>query len=426
MKKLKQLWEWIMSLYIGNNGTQKVAHIYNGSTGIEKNPFSGTSFHSSLPYLKIKSRHVFTYNGTTPYSLNQTYNAYNSKGYVTTTPIENINNGFCFVIGYIGSKRVFFPYSAGTGEAISTMSIPGSFFGNPCSSEPAFCLTSATTGYTGTITFRKDLLPLYTELIYDHIDVIILDTAVHTPATDIIISNSELSINGNPVFDTTYLHFCATLENRTNTIDEVIAIPYGAYYFTVVSNGILKPNYVTENGGVYTNNVSGGAYTLVQLINSNPMVAPTSISIDKNSISATKNGINTPYFNAATNFKANVVKYPEFLVVGSGFRIDASGVYHLLDYSIDISDGDILHSSIRTPSYTWQYIAQMSASCVVSNGGIFYFYAGGCYMHLYGVMNTASGTISFYCNAQEYQLEYNPQYYRTFITDFLLTIIIAK
>lgn len=384
-----------MSIYIGDNTTEKVLHVYDGSTSVEKDNFSGTSFHSSLPYFTVKSRHRFTYNSTTPYSGTSGKWTWNSKGYTTTDEITTTTD-FSIAIGYLNGTRYFFPAAAGVGVRFGTQYIPGLMYGNPFSNEPCFRISSGTTGYTATIS-NPSLLPAYPNLIFDYIDIIIFENVNEVIASDILINNSEISVNGNNVFDKEYLHFMDDINDTINDVDDIIAIPYGGSTFSY-GEVVLKSNYVTSTGPTtFVNNRAGG-HILLQVINSYDFpISSVYINSVNSTIGVVKNSVEIPIFNADSYFKTSYVPVAETLIVASGWTASANGTYFLKSVSIDLSSGGTIMMSTRIGNTAYGTEARILTVSPAINGKVFHPYAGGCSgVYMKAVVDTVNDKIYFY------------------------------
>lgn len=124
-----------MSIYIGNNGSEKILHIYDGDTNVRTDNFSGTSFHSSLPYIKLHSIHRFYPSGGEINASQGVVSAY-KMNYVSSTSIPSGEYSIIICGMQNNGTRYTFPTSHGDGYYSN---IAGSYWRFSCQC-PAFRL----------------------------------------------------------------------------------------------------------------------------------------------------------------------------------------------------------------------------------------------------------------------------------------------
>ena len=397
-----------MSIYIGNNGSEKILHIYDGDTNVRTDNFSGTSFHSSLPYIMTADRYVFYPNGSVPCS--GSYNSaatWTSAGYTCSTPIpaDPSNIIFTVCIGYVGSDRYFFPSTRGATRCA------GEAYGNSSGGTPAFVVSGATTGYVYQFNSAAFWGPAgYPLVSFSKIEIIYFKyfTAGNI-ASDINISRSDISINGISIFNNSYVHFMSSISDRINDYDDIIAIPVGAN--NVVQNGayILQPNWVTSSSNIsFTSGISGGQYKLIQIINSYPH-AKTSVEINGqlSTISVLKNGIMLPQFKGASAYKTYIngsFSYTKIISAGQQFSYYSSGYANYLVATIPISAvaGNLVLMSVKGIGFS----VVSPVSSIGSVGDTVYLYAAERYSFLKAVIGGSS--ISIYYTGYDAVYQYTP------------------
>jgi len=328
-----------MSLFIGNNTTEKVLHLYNGSSNIEENVFSGTSFHSSLPYYTFNSVHRFLPSGA-PY--NASLNAVWAEKQNYTISTGSIPTGDFSVVlrGMYNGVLYTFPTSIGEGVVTSIQAI---YYGSPLANSPAFRLSTLTSGFTARAAFSSSIVafPIAT---FDYIDVYLFNESI-TPitASDISISKNDISINGASLTSKIYTHFMSSISDRVNDYDTIIPIPSGG---TLTA---LTYSRSTDN----LTHTANGQYSLIQLINSYQYpVSSVALTSNPNIISVNKNFINIPLFNANTKFKSAVTNLPRFRILSYG-QAGQAGQTTLISTMVISSifqDGSILLNALLSKS----------------------------------------------------------------------------
>lgn len=379
-----------MSIYIGNNSTEKVFHLYDGSTTIEKVPFSGTSFHSSLPYFRVVSRHRFTYNGTTPYAgtIGSTY-SYTSRGYATTNPLPSTSVPYV-IVGVKDGVTYFFP-TAASGSPY----FPAYTAGNSAANVPSFGLTSTSVGFTASS--NSAIFSHFSVLVYDYIDVLVIGSQLNITPSDIVIDNSDIVINGDSIFDNEYIHELSTIGDRLNNYDLILAIPSGGTDIYTDAGNIYRPNYVTSSDMVsFTNNVSGGSYSLHQIINSaSGDISGVRISSENNTISVVKNGVEHVLFDGSAVFKTLITNYSSIKIISSGQIATFSGSFLVKTLNINIANGDNLIVMYYTSGANPRSDAANLEN--ISNGKTFIVYTAFFgFGYIKGVCDTINNQINFY------------------------------
>lgn len=388
-----------MSLYIGNNGSEKILHIYDSSSNVEKTPFSGTSFHSSLPYITVRNRYTFYPNGTIPYSGNEgVARTWTSRGYTSAAPLPSDfgTSPFSVCIGHVGSERYFMPATKG-------LSLPdgGDGYGNAWGGNQSFMINSSTTGYifynewtqnygAQHIYYGPASQPL---VVFDRVEVIIFNAYGDTPiANDISITNNDIIINGSSIFSRTYVHFMTTIDDRLNDFDDIIAIPYGSAYSEYNGSSFVTPNWVSSSSNLSFANKGSGGYFLMQLINSYPY-PKSNMQLDgvDGTISVVKNNIPIVQFKYDTVFmtKINTI-IPKTQIVAAGVHYSFwdTGRINVLVKTINISAtaSDIIYLSIETSNVTYP----IPVACVTKAGNTVYLASSDKYMYVYCTVSTTS------------------------------------
>jgi hypothetical protein len=223
-------------MYLGpnSNNSEKVLHLYSGSSSVEKEPFSGTNFHSSTPYTRIIGRYLYQYSSyASPFSrfLLDTGISTPIPSTVLASRAPSIAIGYTYSISNNSWQRVVF--SGGNSRWHSSIlssgpavTIYGGFFGNNVQGYPSIYLRPE-----GYVEVRNDFGFNYIELIYFD------DLQTLPTSNSVSISDKELKINGVNLLGgknlknqntTRYLHFLGTdPNNRINDVDEIIPIPTG-------------------------------------------------------------------------------------------------------------------------------------------------------------------------------------------------------
>lgn len=370
-----------MSIYIGNNGTEKVLHLYNDQAAIATNG-SSTSFHSSMPYMKVINIHRFTQNGTVPYS---EAGGFTTVGYSSSTAVPVNSN--CLVVGYDAGTRYFFQAQIDSPDWYALPDV--ATFGNIGSTGLCFGLVNTTTGFCGSE------IDLPSKLYFEYIDVYEVSEIITTSATDIRIDSSGLYINGTNVLGSNnkYLAFIDNLEGRVNDYDTILAIPYSN---DTNPNSTAGGNFVTSTSNLsYVNQRPNGGHTLVQLINSYPFPL-TSVALDsaagKGSIGCVKNGISFPLFSANTHLFTATQTVVDHLAIPINTTI-GSGVTLVSTLYIPLVVGQTLNVSVSIPTLAYPYKA--FGRVIIANGLTVVFRAAWEYFAYY-VLDTVNGTMKFY------------------------------
>ncbi|MCI4437279.1 MAG: hypothetical protein JHC33_10780 [Ignisphaera sp.] len=320
-----------MSMYVGSNGSQKVLHIYNDSPNIEKSNFSGTSFHSSLPYFRVDKVHRFTQNGTTPY---QNY-YYTSRGYSCNTIIDLKSNILC--VGTIGNTKYFFPTSIGNLE--SSFPINTTFGGLFNQYSISFGLSSQSSGYVAiSKTWGGNL-------VYDHIDLYQISfNPINISSNEVIVNNKDITVNGSSIFSNMFLMPLKTINDRVNDYDIIFPVPnnlvhVGFYYHQSYTRTVNNSEIITDGG-----------YSLFQLIGS--YNAPiTGVELTPTSISVIKNGFHLKQFDAGKHFLTQVSNSVSSLIIAAGVRKNSQTINFLTSIAIPYAPGGKLIASMTAYSY---------------------------------------------------------------------------
>jgi len=352
-----------MSIYIGNNGSNKVLHIYNGSSNIEKNNFSGTSFHSSMPYLVLSSIHRFTQNGTTPYS----NPVFTSVGYSTTNPLPPMaldGSTMVLAVGVIGSTRYFFPsascspYWAAVPQNVTT-------FGNINTTGINFAVVNNSTGFCG----RYSTYPSDT-MYFDYIDLYVINDINTVSPSDISITSSDIKINNSSIFEPKYCVFLDSLSMAPNTYDTILAIPYATSSLWQYGG-----NYVTSTSNTqYSDVFSNGGHYYIQILNSyNYPVQSTIISANSTEsyIGNKRNNIETKLFSSLNSFYTSTLVYGQYLLVPQGTKIYDNNVHLISTINVNIDDGNIINFGM----YKTTNLFVNFTTFKITNGAVYYIYS---------------------------------------------------
>lgn len=286
-----------MSIFIGSNGNNKVLHLYNGSTNIEPNVFSGTSFHSGLPYYTLLDTVVFSYTGVSDTPMDTALITIN-RSYYSASKAITYTNSPCLFVGLKDGVRYFFPTTQGSGAYDAVTGIhTGSVFGQ-C---PTIQLQSTTTAMVSTLreTDRNNLFPF---TIWDSITMYVFSDSISEMLNNSVeIDRTDIKINGTSIFTAQYLHFMNSMSDRMNDYDTILAFPSGG----VTNNFAHHLNYVTSpNNITCIPAISGQPYQLVQLLNSYAYpIQSTSLLSSNSTISVVKNGISLKQFDGNASFK---------------------------------------------------------------------------------------------------------------------------
>lgn len=370
-----------MSLYLGVSGTEKVLHIYNNDSSVRKDNFSGTSFHSSMPYLTVNSVHHFTNSGTIPYA----NSAFTSRRYTSTTIVPL--GGYLVAVGVIGTTRYFFPQDSG--DTYWTVVPDVTTFGNVNSRGINFGIDSSTTGFVGRYSSYPSAV-----LDFDYVDVYVLDDIIDANvATDVLINNTTISVNGVSITSKIYLVFLESITSRVNDYDTILAIPHTS----IAHPDLTGSNYVTSVGNLsYTGSIESNNYQLVQLVNSYAYPV-TSVSIIGNSVSGvssigvTKNNMLLPMFVSSIQYYTATLSNISHIAVPLNFRTDDRGVYQTSTLSINIPVGSIVSLGFYLEGFQYKNFSPIR----VYQGIVSVFYDG-YYVTCYAVFDPSTSTIRFY------------------------------
>lgn len=298
--------EWFMGIFIGDNATEKVLHVYNGTSTIKRDNFSGTAFHSSLPYSNIVSIHRFTPSGS-PYIVADSYNFWAEKqNYTTDTAIPTGDHSI-IVRGSISGVIYTFPTQIGVPDIADIQAV---YFGNPVTNGPALCLTSLSSGFTARSWFRHSSYTTFPIQTFDFIDVYVFTQTIEPiTASDIRISNSEFTVNSENVFDKRFVHMMGSLSDRINDYDTIIPI-------STSGTGIVS-SFSTSTSNL--NHTTSGTVHYIQIINGYDYpVDSVTMQSNPSSIGTVKNGNNVISFTESTPIRTTYTAMSDFRVIHYG------------------------------------------------------------------------------------------------------------
>jgi len=367
-----------MSVYVGANGTEKILHLYEGSTTVVKTNVAGTSFHSSMPYMKVSSIHRFTADGTVPYNAA----GLTTKGYASTTSVPLNSN--CLVVGFDAGTRYFFQAQIDSPDWVV---LPDTTtFGNVGAKGLCFGLDAQNGGYTAS----EDALP--SKLVFEYIDVYVIDNVVEAPASEVKIDSTGIYINGSNVLTNQYVAFIDNLAGRVNDYDTILAIPHSN---DIDPNSTAGGNFVTSTDNLtYTNQRTTGGHTLIQLINSYDF-ALQGVSFKSiggvEAIGCRKNNVVFDLFSTNSHFFTATSSVTDHLVVAAHTAINL-GTTLMSTLTVSLAVGQTLNVSVNIPSLTYTFKA--FGNVPVVNGAKIMFRAAWEFF-MYYVIDTA-GTIKFY------------------------------
>lgn len=289
-----------MSLYIGNNGSEKVLHIYDGSPNIEKVPFSGTVFHSSLPYLKLNGKKLFYKNGNVAID-----NAYMYHQKYISSDGTDFEDSAVFFVGIKGTSKVYFNPSMMNIEDSSYTT--KNFFHNSIGNIgivnkdtiDVFLPTSYTTVSQAGRTYDYDVIEMYS---YDY-------TGISPISTDVDMSNSGVFINGLNIFQSGYLTYETSVSNLPNALDDILIsmspfnyllLSSSIYYgvgISIIDNGGGAPYFYDPKTNATPISYSPYVMSFNQNIGSY-MQGIGSVEITKSSINRIVSGVTIPQFSS--------------------------------------------------------------------------------------------------------------------------------
>lgn len=373
-----------MSLYIGNNGSEKVLHIYDGSSNIEKNIINGTSFHSSLPYYTLNSIHRFVPSGT-PYVV-ASGNVWGEKqNYVISTGSIPSGDFSTIIRGSYQGTIYTFPTSAGEGYFSGLQAI---YAGNPLANCPAFRLDSLTSGFTARAQYAPNNIVLFSIATFDYIDVYLFNELITPmPSLDIRISNDNILINGVSILSKIYAHFMTSIDDRANDYDTIIPIPRGGTYRALT--------YATSTNNL--SHASNGEYALIQLINSYPYSA-TAVNVTSapSSIAVIRNNINMPLFKDNIKFKSSISALPQFRILSYGQSMygGATTLLSTMYFNSTFQNGTLLFNILVSKS---GFATIKDILCIVPIiAGRRVTIITSYYWYIFGEISASANSINFY------------------------------
>lgn len=399
-----------MSLYIGNNGTEKVLHIYNGSPNIEKNVFSGTAFHSSLPYFSVVAKITFSFQPgiTSPLYKGGVYSS------SIAIPSEGQYDKILIKMTNTSGVSLFFPM-AETHMFPDTVGDDSRIFIGDVVSTMAFTFTSSTSGifYTENTSATSSHNPYFNNFnTIPYATFYFISNKLSISPSSINISRSGFTVNNSDVLSRMYLYPLTDINSRVNLYDEVIAIPTGGW-----AGSKSRLNYVSTTDDItFTNSeqdptysVNSG-YLLFQVLNSyNYPISSIDISSKPASISVVKNNISMLMFTETMQMRASIT-YSTTINVSANVYSGASNGYFnksyigtygipsgnsasfvMISYIISDVSRDISVINIRGSTYTKYF-----------NGASVPIYVRGTGGYIEGVLNTTNNTILV-------QLNYGPE-----------------
>lgn len=302
-----------MSIFLGKTSSNsKVLHIYSGSTDIEENVFSGTSFHSSLPYMRFVDKIRFTRVTALQVIDIGTYSVARCD-FQSTIPMPSTKYLSVFA-GVKDGVRYFFPTSmSSSGMDYAEGVYAGAIF-YEC---PAIGFVSDT--YLVVQGIKEDAVNnFYNPLDFDYIDVYLFENNIAPiSSNEVLVSKNLISVNGNDILSNKYVHVFTDIAQRLNDYDEIIGLPYGGY---LVNNVQFYANIVRSTSNTsFTLDGTEGGIVYIQLINSYPF-DPTAIELrsNENAIVVTKNNITMNLFKTTSDMKFKTIDIPDFVMAVYG------------------------------------------------------------------------------------------------------------
>lgn len=390
-----------MSLYIGNNGSEKVLHIYNGSTGAESNVFSGTSFHSSLPYFSVVKKINFTNIG---YDVFLGKRRQNFSASIQIPPASQYDK-ILIRMNTVDGKFIFFPL-AETHLFPNTYNDHYRIFVGDVLSRLGWTFTSASTGFLYSYISQSSSVYFNLANVLD-ITVYFITNELTQSASDIKISSSIFKINGIDVFNKYYMYPLSSIADKINSYDEVIAIPVGGYgaskamlnYVSTYDFSTFTSTYPEPGGGTqYAVNCD---YILIQLINSYDYpITSVQLSSNPSSISVVKNNISITEFVASMYMRASITNSVNISVSSNVTTWTSSSLWNkayigtysipsgnansfiLISYTLDDATRDTSIFNIRGATCSKYF-----------NGASVPIYVRGTNAYIEGVIDTINNTI---------------------------------
>jgi len=377
-----------MSLYIGSNGGEKILHIYNNSSNIEKNIFSGTSFHSSLPYLIFRSIHTFTPTGVNSSGGNN-YITWEKKGFSTSNPLPSGN--FSVILrGYYNDIIYTFPTTIGDGYING---VEGWHYGHPATAAPCFHLSDTSNGYS----IRCDVhygqagdAPYFEVALFDKIDILVLDPSiVPIIPTSVKITNKELLVNNSSILGSQYIHYMTSLTDRINDYDTIIPIPIGG------TNTRAAYTKTTSN---LTHSVVNGTMSYIQIINSyNYPVTNVILTSKPAKISVLKNAKIIDQFREDIKYRTSIINLPTKHLVTSGTTF-AQGTTYLGTVTFTPKAVQTLVITLDSTKSPFNfYYNLLSVIDIISGNKVTVFIHP--LIYTYGIVSSSLDSISFYNSA---------------------------